>query len=263
MTTPTPEPEPTDGARSSARPRDWLRLAFLAPRHPKVVTLPNDGARWAWIVALCEAKMQSPEGRWVSDEHFRACLGVYGRYAPALYQAGLVDLLPDGRVVVHNWTAWQDPRVDHDKTYRERHKDELAAKERARRARQKADRSEVRGEAVASVAYTETETQTETETDSPERGSPPVLGVTWDDPRRPVADILARRYRFRAVSDQQWERLWECVDNEYPQGTARGRDPRAGWRWLADFLTALPRNAGDPIEALFGEITKRQSERAS
>lgn len=260
MATPAPRPEPTP---TGPVPRDWLRLSFHAPKHPKVASLPSDAARWAWIVALSEAKQQTPDGEWASERHARVCLGAYAKHLPALIRVGLVDQHSDGRLTVHDYSWWQSPRSDHDATYRDAHRDTLAEKERARRAGKRAERGEAVASSVASGmvgnAYTETETYTGTP-DPPKRDSVH-LGVAPDDPRYPVARLLATRFRWRAVTEPQWERLWECVDNEYPRGTSRGDDPRAGWAWVARLMDGLSTDGGDPIEAVFAEVDRLQRER--
>ncbi len=63
---------------------DWLRLHYHAPKNPKVMGLPSDAARWAWVVALCEAKQQMTEGEWASEKHLRGVLGRHARHLPVL-----------------------------------------------------------------------------------------------------------------------------------------------------------------------------------
>lgn len=83
------------------------------------------------------------------------------------------------------------------------------------------------------------------------------FSISQDDERYPVARLLASRFKYRDVSAPQWERLAEIVDNEYPLGTTKGRDRHTAWRWLADLMRQLPRDAGDPIEAAFDEVNRR------
>lgn len=89
------------------------------------------------------------------------------------------------------------------------------------------------------------------------------LRIPATDPRRPVAELLTGRYRYRTVTDAQWDVLHEVVDNEYPSGTSKGADPRAGWRWLAEELAALPRDAGDPLSAFLNSYNRVLDERRS
>lgn len=92
---------------------DWLRLHYHAPKNAKILSLPSDAARWAWVVALTEGKQQTKPGEWVSESHLRACLGRLARYVPDLIRAGLLDITPGGAVVVHDWNEWQsDQRYD-------------------------------------------------------------------------------------------------------------------------------------------------------
>jgi hypothetical protein len=76
-----------------------------------------------------------------------------------------------------------------------------------------------------------------------------------------VAKILAKRFRYREVTAAQWLRLDEIVDNEFPIGTAKGRDRAVAWQWLADLMADLARDAGDPIEAAFDEVNRLIGER--
>lgn len=105
---------------------DWLRLHYHAPKSPKVMALPSDAARWAWIVALCEAKQQTREGGWASEAHLRSVLGRHARHLPALIEARLVVQMDDGRMLIRDWTEWQsdyrsDPtHAERQRRYRER-----------------------------------------------------------------------------------------------------------------------------------------------
>ena len=89
----------------------WIRLDARTPQDPAVVDLPNNEARWAFVVALCDAKQQRPPGEWASERHFRACVPTYvGRYLPVLVAGGLLAVPEDGRVTVPNWSKYQvDP----------------------------------------------------------------------------------------------------------------------------------------------------------
>jgi hypothetical protein len=96
------------------------------------------------------------------------------------------------------------------------------------------------------------------------RAGASALGIEASDERHPVAAILAGRFRYRDVTEAQWERLAELVDNEFPIGTERGADRRAAWQWLADRLAQLSTDAGDPLEAMFAaynaELDQRRAE---
>ena len=125
----------------------------------------------------------------------------------------------------------------------------------------------------ASRARGETQTQT-LDTDTEESlGSPgvtpgaqpsarsSVFDIEPDQPEYPVAQLLATRFRYRGVSEAQWERLHEIVDNEYPAGTSKGSDRYAAWRWLAQLMNGLSRDDGDPIGAAFREVNRRIGDR--
>ena len=98
---------------------DWLRLHYHAPKSPKVMALPSDAARWAWIVALCEAKQQTREGEWASEAHLRAVLGRHAKHLQALIEARLVVRMKDGRMLINSWNEWQTD-FRHDPTHAER-----------------------------------------------------------------------------------------------------------------------------------------------
>lgn len=82
-----------------------------------------------------------------------------------------------------------------------------------------------------------------------------------EEPEYPVAELLGTRFRYHAVSDAQWQRLHEIVDNEFPAGTSKGLDRHAAWRWLADLMGSLSRSDGDPIQAAFDEVNRRIAQR--
>lgn len=127
-----------------------------------------------------------------------------------------------------------------------------------------------------STTESETTTETTTSTGTEKRGSnrardaaEPVpagaslFGIEPGDERRPVAEILAKRFRYRDVTEAQWARLDEIVDNEFPVGTELGRDRFVAWGWLADLMRKLKRDAGDPVEAALAEVNRRITERRS
>jgi len=110
---------------SNGTPVAWIRLDALCPRHRKLASLKSDSVRWTWIMALCEAKLQSPQGEWTSYQHFRACLcGKPSRQLLDLFEVSLIDYQNDARVAVHNWERWQSepPRsgAERQRRYRER-----------------------------------------------------------------------------------------------------------------------------------------------
>jgi hypothetical protein len=96
-----------------------------ARRNDKIVRLPNDSARWAWVVSLGEAKLQRPPGRFPSVAAYEEALGRLRPHRRALIGVGLLEVVPDlcdrcldrhgddlrhGTVVVHDWRDHQfDP----------------------------------------------------------------------------------------------------------------------------------------------------------
>ena len=88
--------------------RPWFRLAAGAPRHDKIAQLPSDPVRWTWVLALCEAKLQSPGGGWQSWRHLRECLrGRRRSHLDALIHARLLEQLAGGRFGLRHWHLWQ------------------------------------------------------------------------------------------------------------------------------------------------------------
>ncbi len=88
----------------------YVRIKASMPRHRKLAGLPNDGARWAFVALLCEAKVQSPPGEWASERHLRACVTPsVARQLSALVDATLIDQ-DEGRFRIHDWPSYQiDP----------------------------------------------------------------------------------------------------------------------------------------------------------
>lgn len=113
--------------------RAYLRFDAFSPDHEKVcVRLPNDAARWSWVVVLCKGKLQSPQGRWGSVSHVVANSARPKAHIEAMIAAGLLDVAADGSVSVHGWEEWQSNGPDDPtaklrmKRYRERRKGGVA-----------------------------------------------------------------------------------------------------------------------------------------
>lgn len=111
-----------------SREEPWFRVRVTIHRNGKVASLSSDGARWAYIVALAEAK--ETEGVFPNLGALRVALGLWARHAKELLAAGLLELEEGtGCVVVHDWDEHQsvtDPGA--------------AARMRAYRERQRAAR---------------------------------------------------------------------------------------------------------------------------
>lgn len=88
--------------------------------HPKVLDLPSDSARWAWLVTLSVAKPLG--GSFANDAQLKALLGPRFKFVKAFREAGLLDDLD-----VHDWDGNQkDPDSsarDRARRYRERKRD--------------------------------------------------------------------------------------------------------------------------------------------
>jgi hypothetical protein len=82
----------------------WLRVDADMPWHDKVVGLPNDTARFAFVKALCAAKIRGRST--FTAASLREQLGSHARAIPALVAAGLLD--EDGDMLtVHDFEEYQ------------------------------------------------------------------------------------------------------------------------------------------------------------
>jgi hypothetical protein len=134
-----------------SRPQEgFVRLPAGLPHHPLWADLTDSEARAA-IETLCWAKTTPIEGRWENEAHFRHVMGRSARHLGRLLRVGWLEQaphlcrscseefegVPDGGIVLHGWNDDQGPddptRVDRQARYRERNREELAQKERARR----------------------------------------------------------------------------------------------------------------------------------
>jgi hypothetical protein len=99
----------------------WLRVDADMPWHDKVVGLPNDTARFAFVKVLCAAKIRGRSA--FSKGSLKEQLGSHARAIPALVAAGLIDVDEDGqRYSVHGFDEYQR-RAGHAESqqrYRER-----------------------------------------------------------------------------------------------------------------------------------------------
>lgn len=82
----------------------WLRVDADMPWHDKVVGLPNDTARFAYLKVLCAAKIRGRSTFTLAS--LREQMGSHARSIPALVDAGLLE--SDGaRVTVHDFEDYQ------------------------------------------------------------------------------------------------------------------------------------------------------------
>jgi|GEM_PF-4402514 len=245
--------------------REYVRLYSALAISPKWGALSwEERGVWTSLLAYCGLRNEETLSIDEAAFYLRAKRPAVERVLEALVQAGWLDRLDDGRLSVHDWRDWQPVyRGPSDLP------EEKARRERERYHRRKASGDNLRQPVNSAIEERRVE---ESRRDSragargrisPEstNGSEPVLGIVPDHPRYPVAVLLGGRFRWRAVTDAQWERFSELVDNEYPSGTTKGRDPRDGWRWLADSLDALPKDAGDPIRAFLDQYNRELGER--
>jgi hypothetical protein len=85
----------------------WITVDTKLPDHPKMAALPNDTARWGWIVTLLEAKEQRTPGTFASEKHYRHVMPRHGRFLGDYIKAGLIDKGDDGTLHVHDWKRHQ------------------------------------------------------------------------------------------------------------------------------------------------------------
>ena len=82
----------------------WFRVDADMPWHDKVVGLPNDTARFAFVKALAAAKIRGRSTFTLAS--LREQLGSHARAIPALVSAGLLD--EDGTMIsVHGFDEYQ------------------------------------------------------------------------------------------------------------------------------------------------------------
>lgn len=240
--------------------------------HDKIIDLPSDAARWAFLRAILAAKHRdSPE---FSKAALQEALGTYSRHIPTLVRARLIDQ-QGSKYVIHDFDEHQGPL------------DSTAAKRmRAYRQRQRIERESESSPQDSNGVDNVTVTRNVT----PSRNAATVTGQSRveqsrevredegsstaredildldrlaktfglkdrDDLRLPVALVLQDRYRWKTISGEQWDVIESMVDNEYPL------DHRAGFRWAASFLQTLP-FVNDPLEAMLNEVEGRKAGRA-
>lgn len=84
----------------------WLRVDADMPWHDKVVGLPNDTARFAFVKVLCAAKIRGRST--FSKGALKESLGSHARAIPALVAAGLLEESDGGeRLSVHGFDEYQ------------------------------------------------------------------------------------------------------------------------------------------------------------
>lgn len=85
----------------------WISVDCRLPDHPKIAELPNDSARWGWLVVLLRAKEQRRPGTFTSLRHFKEVMGRHAKHLPAYETGGLLEVHDDGSLVVHDWQRYQ------------------------------------------------------------------------------------------------------------------------------------------------------------
>ena len=95
----------------------WIRLDADMPWHEKIIALPNDTARFAFVKMLCAAKVRSRSA--FSPESLREMLGTHARAIPHLVAAGLLDE-QDGKLIVHDFEDYQRKALQAERQQRHR-----------------------------------------------------------------------------------------------------------------------------------------------
>jgi hypothetical protein len=85
----------------------WITVDCELGNHPKMAALPNDSARYGWILTLTEAKKQRTPGTFASANHFRHVMGRHGRFLNDYIKAKLIDKADDDTLLVHDWRRHQ------------------------------------------------------------------------------------------------------------------------------------------------------------
>jgi hypothetical protein len=95
----------------------WIRLDADMPWHEKIIALPNDTARFAFVKTLCAAKVRSRSS--FSPESLREMLGTHAKAIPHLVAAGLLDE-ENGKLVVHDFEDYQRKALQAERQQRHR-----------------------------------------------------------------------------------------------------------------------------------------------
>lgn len=113
----------------------WVAVEATIRRSAKMAALPNDTARYGFIVALGECKLLARQGS-MTPEQWPELMGRFARYLKDYVSVGLVHLMPawcgdracmrgrgpfpDGRLVIHNWPTYQREHARRQAEYEQR-----------------------------------------------------------------------------------------------------------------------------------------------
>lgn len=116
----------------------WVAVEATIRRSPKMTGLPNDTARYGWIVALGEAKLLQRSGAFLPGQ-WEEVMGRYTRHKAEYVAAGLLHVTPcvcpetkcmrgrgpypDGTLVVHKWGVYQREHAVRQANYLSRQSD--------------------------------------------------------------------------------------------------------------------------------------------
>lgn len=118
-------------------PEPWVAVAATIRRSAKMTALPNDTARYGWVVALGEAKLLGRQGSF-SPGQWSELMGRYARHLEAYVGVGLLHVAPrycdhepvclrgrgpfvTGVLVIHDWPSYQREHAVRQQEWRLRH----------------------------------------------------------------------------------------------------------------------------------------------
>lgn len=113
----------------------WVAVEATIRRSPKMTGLPNDTARYGWVVALGEAKLLQRGGAFLPGQ-WEEVMGRYSRHKAEYVAAGMLHVapvacseprcmrgrgpFPEGSLVIHKWGVYQREHALRQDHYRNR-----------------------------------------------------------------------------------------------------------------------------------------------
>lgn len=249
----------------------WAKVDDQFAEHPKVLALGRDrfAAMGLWLLGLTYSS------RYLTDGFIPAGALPSGtnKLASRLVAVLLWERVQDG-YRIHDFSDYQPSREEAEKLRADRAEagrkgglrsgSTRSSKREANASAPAQQRLQTNAKQNATPARTRTREILSEENQAREgaaNGSAPILGIPATDPRHPVAALLAGRFKWPSISEEQWDTLFQVVDNEYPRGTSKGRNPHEGWGWLAGELAAVPPDAGDPMRYILNRHNRALAER--
>lgn len=86
----------------------WLKFDEGMAHDDRVLALPSDKARWAWVCILLGAKSLRPAGQYSSLAQLRSkCGATAASQVPHLVKVGLIAVENGEVFTIPNWKRWQ------------------------------------------------------------------------------------------------------------------------------------------------------------